>query len=175
MLALGLALHHLGPNDVADTVCNENGRCRKALFRLAGHIARRQGNGQTDDRSEETNNRIPHHGGSWTISPFRLPDDNEACNDRQAAGDQKWDPNIAVGANPASQSNADCADGTEWELEQYALKGGIAKCRHDERPEARDGPIYRVTGAIVSLKTLKMIATNSRSSHHHHNQPNLHI
>lgn len=175
MLGFSLALHHLRPNDVANTVCNENGGCRKALFRLAGHITRREGNSESDDRSKETDDRIAHHRGSWTISPFGLPDDNEACNDRQAAGDQKWDPNIAVGANPASQGNADCADGTERELEQYALKGGVAKCRHDERPEARYGPIYRVTRAAIRLKILKMVANNSRSSHHNHNQPNLHI
>lgn len=87
MISLLLAMDQLGADDVPDAVRDEHGRGHEALLRLACDVTRAEGDGDTDDWAEETNQRVSGDRSSGFISPAGFPDHHEACDYRETAED----------------------------------------------------------------------------------------
>lgn len=123
MSGLALALYHLGSNNIADTISNEDCRRHKTLFRFASHVGRSKSHSQADNWTEEANERITNNGDHRTVTPVGLPDDDEACNNWKTAKNQSWDTSVLVSrAEPAAERDADGAYCAQWKLEEDGLQ-----------------------------------------------------
>lgn len=109
---------HLWADDIADAIGDEKNRRHETLLGVAGNVACTESHREAHRRTEESNEGVPNHRGRWSMPPCRLPDDDKAGDDRQAAQDEDGNAQVAMTrAEPASESNPNGRDGAQRKLE----------------------------------------------------------
>lgn len=176
MLRLRLRDDELRANDVSNAVRDKDRSSHEALLRVASDVGHSQGNNQSDNRAEETDDGVSDNRGGSVIRPGRLPDHSHTCNDGQTAEHKHDDAGVRdLGSNPASQGDEDEADSTEGELPEDGLEGGPAEGGDDKGTEAADGtvdgvcrghhdedePDFGVEQGLFDVRPLQLLAANT--------------
>ena len=128
MLGFGFAFDQLRSNDVPHGVCHKDGRGHDGFFSGSSNIAGSKCNDQTNHRTEEASEGVPGDGGSWVVSPLRLPDHGTAGNNGETACNQHG--NACVGNNGGditTKRDEDDTDTSNGELKQDGVESIVSE------------------------------------------------
>lgn len=101
---------------------------------------------QTDRPAKEPRDRITDDRGGSVVCPLALPNHGAPGNHGQARQDEHYKSDVGeLGPEVAGGEDDDEAEATEGELEEDGLEGVPTEGVDDERPEATDGTVHRVS------------------------------